>query len=398
MTSSEFPEIPGYTIHSLLGQGGFAKVYLATQHNLRRQIALKVMNLELVGDADFCERFIREAQDTAELSNHPNIVTIYDSNQVDGYYYIAIQYLPGQNLKQLIDASEPYSHPVNIVMRIADALAYVHAKGFVHRDIKPANILFNEANEAVLSDFGIAKAENRNTQLTQIGAIVGTAKYMSPEQARGVDAIDGRSDLYSLGVVFYELLTRKPPFTAADPMAIMLKHLNDPVPTLPEAQSMYQPVVDKLMAKSPEERYATGHELIEDLEQRYLESTVIDDRKATPPTGPSNRWPFALVASAIALLLTVVIGTYMYWQSNGSGRSLTTPTVATNCAELSVQEKEKFEGFKYIGDLNYEIGRYTHPPGANALEAYSSALAIYPCDAGIFNAIQEIQSKRLTGQ
>lgn len=392
MMSSDFPEIPGYTIKSLIGKGGFAKVYLATQHNLQREVALKLMNVDLVSDADFCERFIREAQDTAELSNHPNIVTIYDANQIGEHYYIAIQYLPGHNLKQLIDASEPYQHPVNIVMRIADALDYVHAKGFVHRDIKPANILFNEANEAVLSDFGIAKAENRNTQLTQIGAIIGTAKYMSPEQARGVDVIDGRSDLYSLGVVFYELLTRKPPFTAADPMAVMLKHLNDPVPELPESQRIFQPVINKLMAKEPEQRYATGHDLIVDLEQRFLESTIIDERETVSKTDTGKHNPYVLSSVVGMLFLLAGAAGFLFWKSDAA------KPVNKECPVLTEEQSEEVERLREIGNLHYDIGRYRHPPGANALEAYSLALEINPCDDGIFNAIQEIQSKRLVDQ
>jgi len=389
MMSNDLPNIPGYTLQALIGKGGFAKVYLATQHNLQRQVALKLMNPELVSDADFCERFIREAQDTAELSNHPNIVTIYDADQIGEHYYIAIQYLPGKNLKQLIDAAQPYQHPVNMVIRIADALAYVHAKGYVHRDIKPANILFNEANEAVLSDFGIAKADNRNTQITQFGAIVGTAKYMSPEQARGAELIDGRSDLYSLGVIFFELLTRKPPFSAADPMAVMYMHLNEPVPKLPESQSRYQPIVDKLMAKDPADRYPTGHDLIDDLELRFLKAPDGNSAASVTPKPPPPTRRLSMVAAVFAVCLAVGLALYMYWQKS-SGQ-----LVDTQCPQLTKEQIDKVTQYREIGDLHYDIGRYWHPKGANALEAYSLALEIDPCDTGIFNAIQEIQSKRV---
>lgn len=383
--SEILPQLPGYRIESLLGTGGFAKVYLATHEKLQRQVALKVMNPLLAQDVDFCERFIREAQDTAGLSNHPNIVTTYDIGQTGDLYYIAMQYLPGPNLRALLDSDEPYPHPVSIVIRIADALAYVHARGFVHRDIKPANILFNEANEAVLSDFGIAKAQDRHTQLTQVGAIVGTAKYMSPEQARAQARMDGRSDLYSLGVVFYELLAGKPPFQANDMLTLMMMHANDPVPLLPDAQAAYQPVVNKLMAKSAADRYTTGYELIEDLEQRFLNNSSPQQSVDQADPQPSGL-PRLLTGTAAALTLAA-LGVLAY----PSIKSSLLPG-GDDCPRLSQEDLEREELLLDIALVHEEVGRISQPPGANALQAYSLVLELNHCNAKALSALNRLSS------
>lgn len=387
IVSTLFPEIPGYTIQSRLGEGAFATVYLAIQENLDRQVALKVMNPSLSQDAEFCERFLREGKDAANLSNHPHIVTTYDIGQVDSVYYIAMQYLPGPTLKELLQSREPYQHPLQIVMRIADALAYLHEKGYVHRDIKPANILFNEANEAVLADFGIAKAKDRHTQLTIAGAIVGTAKYMSPEQARGEAEVDGRSDLYSLGVVFYELLTRQPPFIADDPMALMLKHIESVVPQLPPEKAVYQPFINKLMEKHPEKRFKTGHELIDELEQTFFnhqEPFPAQDPRRTDPK--ANYKSGKYLVPGLAAMVLAIGAAFFYYQFYFADTS------TIDCNALGVKSAERLQRLLETADIHEQVGRITQPPGANAVEAYSLALEIDPCNEVALHALRRLRN------
>ncbi|MEE9320358.1 MAG: serine/threonine-protein kinase [Granulosicoccus sp.] len=403
-----FPDIPGYEIRSKLGQGGFAMIYLATQISLKRDVALKIMDPALSRDKDFCERFMREGRDTAALSNHPNIVTIYDIGRAADNYYIAMQYLPGPNLNVLLEADEPYQHPLHIIKRIAGALAYAHSKGIVHRDVKPANILFNEANEAVLSDFGIAKAANRNTQLTAIGTVIGTANYMSPEQARGLSSVDSRSDLYSLGVVFYELLTRRKPYTATDQISLMLQHVNEPTPILPESEAVYQPLIDRLMAKDPGERYANGYELIDDIEQRFFQ----------PNTDKQSGWfdvkrklPLIAIWGGAAMLALVVIAGILNTDKPESqeqpkplanapepANTITIPDAAEasdvpSGRELSESDQQRLERLLSIAEIHEAVGRITEPPGANAFEAYSLALELDPDNQAVRNALTRLLTR-----
>lgn len=388
------PRIPGYTIKSIVGTGGFATVYLAQQQTLQRDVALKVMNPLLVADSDFCARFLREARDTARVSNHPNIVTIHDVGHFDSTYYIAMQYLPGANLKQRIESSDTYTDTSRLLHNLAGALSHVHQKGFIHRDIKPANILFTESGEAVLSDFGVARMDNRSTQLTHFGTIVGTAKYMSPEQSRGDPAIDARSDLYSLGVVLFEVLTQHPPYEATDPMALMLMHLNDPVPSLPAKYSAYQPVLDKLMAKQIDRRYSSADAVLVDL-QTCIEDKETSDSKLTKvittnstshnTDNETQTSTVLAVASGVLLLLTGSL-LFLYSQTQ-STRSMTN----LRCPLLTQSQEHDRDTLLELASVHQNIGRLVYPPGANALEAYALALDIDPCNQKIIDSVTKIR-------
>ncbi|MDY0296013.1 MAG: bifunctional serine/threonine-protein kinase/formylglycine-generating enzyme family protein [Acidobacteriota bacterium] len=256
---SDYPEIPGYQIEKELGQGGMARVFLAKEEKLERYVALKVMALSPTQDDSMAKRFVREARTAAGLS-HAGIVPVYDVGEHGGYFYIAMDYLPGGSLAGLIESGplQP-ENALAIFSAIASALDYAHGKGFIHRDVKPDNILFREDGTPVLCDFGIARAVGSATRLTKTGMSVGTPHYMSPEQARG-KPLDGRSDLYSLGVVLYEMLTGKVPFEAEDSVAVAIAHVQNPVPRLPDHLSKYQPLLDKLLAKDPEQRPQAGKE------------------------------------------------------------------------------------------------------------------------------------------
>lgn len=262
----EFPiDIPGYRMLREIARGGMAIVYLAIQECFDREVAIKVLSPSPHSAEEFGERFVREAKIVAQLS-HPHIVGVHDVGEVDGHYYIAMDYFPGKDLKDLISTGVPVIKALGIVREIASALDYAHHKGFIHRDVKPQNVFFRENGSAVLGDFGIAVQADLNSQITQSGKVIGTPVYMSPEQARGED-IDGRADLYALGVMFYEMLIGEVPFYADDPIAVGIKHVEEPVPLLPDMLMRLQPIIDHLMEKDPEFRYQSGAELIADLDE-----------------------------------------------------------------------------------------------------------------------------------
>ncbi|MGR3886669.1 serine/threonine-protein kinase [Pseudomonas sp. 1152_12] len=262
--------IAGYDIEGEIGEGAMARVYLATQRSLERKVALKVMAGALAADPSFCERFLREGKTLARLS-HPHTVTIHDIGNVGELYYMAMEYLPNGTLKERIAAGLTPEQGVTLIRQIASALGYAHAQGLVHRDVKPANILFRADGTAVLSDFGIAKSLDDRTQFTQAGFAVGTPSYMSPEQARGQE-IDGRADLYALGVVLYEILVGKLPYTGTDALSTALAHLTEPLPELPVHHGRYQDVLRKLLAKDPAERFPDAAALLRALDQLPADS------------------------------------------------------------------------------------------------------------------------------
>jgi serine/threonine protein kinase len=252
--------IPGYRIERKLGQGGMATVYLAIQESFDREVALKLMSPFLNSDPSFTTRFVREARIVAQI-HHASIVPVMDVGEHQTHHYLSMEYLPGGDLKHRIaENKHGLSLAVTTCLAIASALDVAHRKGFVHRDIKPENILFREDGTPVLTDFGIARAIDAGTSLTMAGMMVGTPNYMSPEQVKGQE-LDGRSDLYSLGIVFFETLTGAVPFRADSSMSLALKHLSDQLPPLPQEFALYQPFIDRLTAKEREDRFASGAEV-----------------------------------------------------------------------------------------------------------------------------------------
>lgn len=346
--------IPGYDIEGEIGEGAMASVYLATQRSLERKVALKVMAAALAADPTFCERFLREGKTLARLS-HPHTVTIHDIGNVGELYYMAMEYLPNGTLKERIAAGLTPEQGVTLIRQIASALGYAHAQGLVHRDVKPANILFRADGTAVLSDFGIAKSLDDRTQFTQAGFAVGTPSYMSPEQARGQE-IDGRADLYALGVVLYEILVGKLPYSGTDALSTALAHLTEPLPELPVHHGRYQGVLRKLLAKDPAERFPNAAALLEALEQLPADSAeatlvrplpiplsfdlagmtpvTIDIPTDKPQPQPIVRQPVVtptqhnapseqrrgpvLALAAVAVAVALAIGGASYWWLSGS--------------------------------------------------------------------------------
>src|SRR5437764_1693906 len=258
-----------YRIVRKLGTGGMANVYLAEDEVLGRRVAIKILNDRHAGDDQFVERFRREAKNAASLSQQ-NIVSIYDRGEAEGTYYIAMEYLDGRSLKELILARgpAPMSVAVDYARQILSALRFAHRNGIVHRDIKPHNVLVDPEGHVKVTDFGIARAGA--SQMTEEGSIIGTAQYLSPEQARGTQ-VDQRSDLYSLGIVLYEMLTGEVPFTGDSPVEIAMKHLSATPPPLrakrPDIPSSLEMVVLRALAKDPAARYQTADEMDADLER-----------------------------------------------------------------------------------------------------------------------------------
>jgi beta-lactam-binding protein with PASTA domain/predicted Ser/Thr protein kinase len=256
-----------YVIERKLGSGGMADVYLAEDQELGRRVALKLLDDRHASDEQFVERFRREAQSAAGL-NHPSIVSIFDRGYAEGTYYIAMEYLDGRTLKELLVKNGPTPVPIAIdyARQILGALAFAHRNGIVHRDIKPHNIVVGGDGRLKVTDFGIARSGA--SQMTEAGSIVGTAQYLSPEQARGAP-VDPRSDIYSLGVVLYEMLTGKVPFSGDTPVEIAMKHLSQvpepPSELRPEVPHDLDAVVMRALAKDPEQRYATAEEMDADL-------------------------------------------------------------------------------------------------------------------------------------
>jgi beta-lactam-binding protein with PASTA domain len=256
-----------YVIKRRLGSGGMADVYLAEDQELGRRVALKLLNERHAADEQFVERFRREAQSAAGLS-HPNIVAIFDRGYAEDTYYIAMEYLDGRTLKELLIRNGPTPIPIAIdyARQILSALAFAHRNGIVHRDIKPHNIIVGSDGRLKVTDFGIARSGA--SQMTEAGSIVGTAQYLSPEQARGAP-VDPRSDLYSLGIVLYEMLTGTVPFSGDTPVEIAMKHLSQ-VPEPPSELRKEVPhdldaVVMRALAKDPEQRYDSAEEMDADL-------------------------------------------------------------------------------------------------------------------------------------
>ena len=258
-------EIPGYIILRQLGRGGMATVYLATQESVQRDVALKVMSPTLLVDPDFGERFLREARIAAKL-HHRHVVAVHDVGRSGDYHYIAMEYIGGGPLLDKDGKPRPVPFALRAIREIALALHYAHAKGFVHRDVKPDNVLMREDGSAALTDFGIARASDSATHMTRTGTVIGTPHYMSPEQARGRQ-LDGRSDLYSLGIVLYELLVGRVPFHADDSLAVGIMHITQPIPTLPEQLAALQPLLDRMLAKQPDDRFQNGQALADAIEQ-----------------------------------------------------------------------------------------------------------------------------------
>lgn len=349
-----------YRIQRRLGKGGMARVYLAEDESLDRQVAIKILADRHSDDPHFVERFQREARAAARL-NHPNLVQIYDQAQVDGTSYIVMEYVEGETLKDLIRRDAPLDprQAIGIALQVLAALRVAHQAGIVHRDIKPQNILVQPDGRVKVADFGIARAEG-GSDMTEAGSIVGTAQYLAPEQAQGLP-LGPPADLYSMGIVLYEMLTGRVPFEGDSAVTIAMKHVQEPPEQLTDRNPLVPPnleaVVMRALAKNPAQRYQSAEEMGVDLDRvrqglpvseetmvigaetvahaPRITETMIQPRTAPLPPGRDNRRLWGVLAVIGVIALAVVIGVAV-WASTRSDTPA--PTTATTAAQVEVPD------------------------------------------------------------
>ncbi len=373
-----------------------ASVYLALQESLDREVALKIMDPSMAADESFCDRFLKEGKIVAQLSSHPDIVTVYDIGRADDYYYMAMEYIPGPNLKERIDNDDNPQQPLLVIRQVASALQMAHSRGFIHRDVKPANILFKESGDAVLSDFGIAKAVQADTQLTAIGYAVGTPEYMSPEQAMG-QPVDFRADLYCLGVVLYEMLMQSKPYIGQDPFSTALMHINNPLPVFPDNLAEHQPMLNRLMAKNRDERYQSAAEVIDDIDRQLGATQVAVAVEEARRDSGSKKPKFGIPAIAAVLVLLLGIGVMAFVFMQNPEQAL--PIAVTSAvdkpvaAPLSLEDRDKVDRLLAVGEAHMSIGRFIEPAGSNARETFQMVLDLDPSNEIATKAIAEIDQQ-----
>jgi serine/threonine protein kinase len=355
-----------YELVHLVARGGMAEVYRAHDRLLDRPVALKVLFPELSVDRTFVERFRREAQAAANLS-HPNIVPVFDWGEDGGTYFIVMEFIDGRPLSSILRTAGPL-HPdraAEIGADVALALDYAHRHGVIHRDIKPGNVLITDEGQVKVTDFGIARAVNTDESLTQTGAVMGTATYFSPEQAEGL-GVDARSDIYSLGVVLYEMVAGRPPFVGDSPVAVASKHVREQAPAPRQFNQSIPPdleaIILKCMAKSPEYRYATSVDLRVDL-LRFREGREVGARAPEDhtqmlqshtqamgqlPPGPEEEEPSrtglyvaVLVVLLVALAVVIVfLGNTLNWWHIGTSSTKTFQLESVSGLSSSVAESK----------------------------------------------------------
>jgi eukaryotic-like serine/threonine-protein kinase len=316
-----------YELEELVGAGGMSSVFRAHDRLLDRKVALKVLHRQYSDDEEYVERFRREARAVAALS-HPNIVTVIDRGDHEGRQFIVFEYVEGDNLKRVIErrGPAPVASALELAMQIARGLSFAHQQGLVHRDVKPQNVLLNGDGRAKVTDFGIARSLDVQHGMTQTGTVLGTSDYIAPEQAQG-QRVDEHTDVYSLGVVLYELLTTEVPFPGENFVAVAMRHINEPPPPVrdkrPDVSPRLDAAVQKAMAKLPEDRFATMadfcHELEACLEELEGAGTQVAPALAAPKRHRRHMSPWPIVFALVVLAAAGAIAAYFVLHDSGSG-------------------------------------------------------------------------------
>ena len=316
LTGKQFGQ---YQIVAPLGEGGMAAVYKAYQPAMERYVAVKVLPRHMSSSAEFTARFRREARMLAQLQ-HPHILPVFDYGEADGFPYIVMPYIVSGTLADIL-RNKRLSLPEvrRILIQMGDALSYAHTRGMIHRDIKPSNVLIDERGNCLLTDFGLARMAEASTNITTSGAIMGTPAYMSPEQGAGGN-IDHRSDIYSLGIVLYEMVTGRVPYTAETPVAVVFKHIQDPLPSIhkfnPDLPDSVELILRKALAKSPEDRYQTAEDLVQAIQKTIIDAPRESQESVRPDFAsaetippekkrPQNKWILPVGILAVISLLAV---------------------------------------------------------------------------------------------
>ena len=336
-----------YELEKLVGSGGMSNVFRAHDRLLERTVALKILHEQYTRDDDYVERFRREARAVAQLA-HPNIVTVIDRGEQEGRQFIVFEYIDGENLKELsnrgpLEAREA----IRLTLQVARALSFAHERGLVHRDVKPQNVLLNEDGQAKVTDFGIARSLDVHG-VTQTGTVLGTSDYIAPEQARG-QKVDPKTDIYSLGVVLYELLSGEVPFSGDNFVAVAMRHVNEPAPSVsdlrPDCPVRLDLAIQRAMSKAPEDRFESMGDFVLELEACLAEIEGRGDEGATmivpAPRRPRRRRSRERPAAVMPLVLAVVVvalvalGAFLLLRDGGGGSVLPGAAASSKPVTLS---------------------------------------------------------------
>ncbi len=373
-----------YQIQGLLGKGAMGVVYKGFDPNIARPVAIKTIHASLLDTEmgrELLDRFRNEAQAVGRL-NHANIVSIYEFDQDKGTPYFVMEYVEGHDLKTLLKEGRKYSpeEAVHIIGAILSALDYTHKLGIVHRDIKPANVFITHNGQIKLADFGIARVDN--AELTQMGSVLGTPSYMSPEQCKG-QPVDARSDLFSTGVVLYELLVGKKPFAGDNTHAIMHSVLSaDPErPTIGNqaVPKAFDAIIKKALAKDTDHRYQTAAAFRDDLQ-----------KAVAPAGGSSNNTVLISLVAVVVLALAIAGG---MWFKSQRDQQFAQPGTETTDGKLSAQEQAKLERLINVAEAHFKVGRLVSPQGSNAFEAYQLVLQVDPQNSEALEGINRVKNR-----
>ena len=345
-------EIPNFVLEREIGRGGMSRVFLGRQLEPKREVAIKVVAPAAAGDENFLQSLKQEGDTVASLS-HDNVVTVYSCGVVRGHYYLAMEILSGGDLVQKIKRGLKPEESVDILSQVASALEHAHKRGILHRDIKPENIMFHESGKAVLVDFGIAKAMESTSSFTRVGAVVGTPHYMSPERCQG-KPIDARSDIYALGVLFWEMLTGKKLYDGRDTVAVTYAHVFEPIPPLPPEFARFQPLMSKLLAKNPDDRLQSAGQLVHALAKfrspgiaaREFETRKVGAFDVLPaPAARAIQSPKLWIGLATGALIALAAG---WWFSRPEPARVT-------FRELSSEEMLRMRDLLAAGEVQFRM-------------------------------------------